>query len=258
MDLMTPLASIAPGLDSAALTVLAGADTAMSATQIQRIAGRGSRYGLVLVLERLAQHGLVTAIPAARGNLYQLNREHILAPVVIAATNARAEMEHKLGEALRVLSPKPLSAAIYGSVARGEATPDSDIDLLVITTDSVDPDDEIWTRQIDNLEQQARLWTGNLLQIVTVPRAQLVAMLGAGANIVTEWERDAQTIYGQDARRLICATQRNTPVSSEPLEDVVGQVPDDTALCDREEAAMDAGLLHVGPATWSRDEVHTR
>ena len=258
MDLMTPLSSIAPGLDSAALTVLAGADTAMSATQIQRVAGRGSRYGLVLVLERLAQHGLVTAIPAARGNLYQLKREHILAPVVIAAVSARAEMNRRLSEALRALSPKPLSAAIYGSVARGEATSDSDIDLLVITTDGVDPDDEIWTRQIDNLERQARLWTGNLLQVVTVPRAQLVAMSAAGANIVTEWERDAQTIYGQDVRRLIHAIQRNTPVSSEPLGDIVGQVPDDATLCDREEVAMDAGLLHVGSATWSRDELHAR
>ena len=56
----------------------------------------------------------------------------------------------------------------------------------------------------------------------------------------------------------ICASQRNTPVSSEPLGDVVGQVPDDATLCDREEAAMDAGLLHVGSATWSRDELHAR
>jgi len=210
MDLMTPLASIAPGLDSAALTVLAHADTAMSATQIQRIAGRGSRYGLVLVLERLTHHGLVTAIPAARGNLYQLNREHVLAPVIIAAANARTEFERRLAETSCALSPTPLSVAIYGSVARGEATPDSDIDLLVITTDDVNPDSEEWTHQINGLEWKARQWTGNLLQAVTVPQSQLASMVADGAAITDEWERDTQTLYGQDARRLIRATRKGT------------------------------------------------
>jgi len=213
MDLVTPLASIAPGLDSAALTVLARTDVAMSATQIQRISGRGSRYGLVLVLERLSHHGLVTAIPAARGSLYQLNREHILAPVVIAAVGARAELENRLSESIRTLSPRPLSAAIYGSVARNEATPDSDIDLLILTTDDVDPDSEEWTGQINDLERDVRLWTGNPLQTITVPQTQLMSMTAARVSIIAEWERDAQTLYGQDVRRLIRTTKKRAGIA---------------------------------------------
>ena len=206
-----PLATIAPGLDSAALTVLAGADVAMSATQIQRIAGRGSRYGLVLVLERLVEHGLVAAIPAARGNLYQLNREHVLAPVVGAAVRTRAEVDRRLAEASARLTPKPLSIAVFGSVARGDATALSDLDLLIITTDGLDPEDQGWLEQVDILERRARQWTGNSLQATTVTQTQLATMATAGAPIVDEWERDLRTITGQEARNLIREARKRAP-----------------------------------------------
>ncbi|MDR1117728.1 MAG: hypothetical protein LBL01_00305, partial [Bifidobacteriaceae bacterium] len=115
MDLAAPLSTIAPGLEGAALTALAGAEAAMSATQIQRVAARGSRYGLVLALERLAGHGIVAAIPAARGSLYRLNRDHVLAPVVVAAVRAGAEVDRRLAEAVAALAPPPAGAALYGS-----------------------------------------------------------------------------------------------------------------------------------------------
>ncbi|MDR2566316.1 MAG: nucleotidyltransferase domain-containing protein [Bifidobacteriaceae bacterium] len=209
MDMVSPLATIAPGLESAALTVLADVDTALSATRIRSVAGRGSRYGLVLALERLVRHGIVNAIPAARGNLYQLNRSHVLAPVVVAGVRARAEADSRIADAVSDLAPQPISAALYGSVARGEATADSDIDLLIIAADGLDPDAETWTGQVDGLERRVRSWTGNPLQAVTVTRAQLALMAAGGAGIVDEWERDVRTITGEDARSLIRAARKD-------------------------------------------------
>jgi len=208
MDLLVPLATVAPGLDSVALTVLAGVDAAMSATQIQRVAGRGSRYGLVLVLERLVEHGLVTAIPAARGNLYQLNRQHVLAPVVLAAVRVRAEVNDRLAGEAGNLIPRPLSVAVFGSVARGEATADSDLDVLIIAKDELDPESDAWVGQVDDLERRTRLRIGNSLQITTVTQTQLAAMVNSGAPIIDEWDRDAHTIMGQDARDLIRAARK--------------------------------------------------
>ncbi len=208
-----PLATITPGLEGAALTALAGAATALSATQIQRITGRGSRYGLVLALERLVEHGIVTAIPASRGHLYQLNQDHVLAPIVVAATKATSEVDHRLTQAIGDLTPQPISAALYGSVARGEATPSSDIDLLLIATDDLDPDANTWTRQINHLERSVRSWTGNPLQAVTVTQAQLVLMAAAKAGIMDEWEHDAHTIAGHNAQSLIRAARQEAGVS---------------------------------------------
>jgi len=59
----------------------------------------------------------------------------------------------------------------------------------------------------------------------------------------------------------ILAAQRNTSVSglvTQMLRSAVGSVDDDAVLLDREKAAMQAGLLEVGPITWTRDEVHGR
>jgi len=58
----------------------------------------------------------------------------------------------------------------------------------------------------------------------------------------------------------ILAAQRDLSVSAlvaELLESVVGQA-DPAVIWDREEAAMDEGILSVGPITWTRDEVHSR
>ena len=58
----------------------------------------------------------------------------------------------------------------------------------------------------------------------------------------------------------ILAAQRDMSVSAlvtELLESAVG-LSDATSIWDREEAAMNEGILSVGPITWTRDEVHSR
>jgi len=59
----------------------------------------------------------------------------------------------------------------------------------------------------------------------------------------------------------ILAAQRNTSMSAlvaEMLANAIGQIDPDEDVWHREETAMNAGLLHVGPITWTRDEVHAR
>jgi len=96
---------------------------------------------------------------------------------------------------------------VFGSVARGDATADSDLDLLIIAKDGLDPEDDAWVGQVDDLERWTRLWIGNPLQITTVTPTQLAAMASSGAPIVGEWDRDVRTIMGQDARGLIRAAR---------------------------------------------------
>jgi hypothetical protein len=59
----------------------------------------------------------------------------------------------------------------------------------------------------------------------------------------------------------ILAAQRDTSVSAlvaSLLASAVGDTADDAAVWDREAEVMASGILHVGPVTWSRDEVHAR
>ena len=70
------------------------------------------------------------------------------------------------------------------------------------------------------------------------------------------------TIPGEVIRQArILAAQRSTSVSglvTQMLQSAVGNVEEDEVLLDREKTAMEAGLLEVGPITWTRDEVHNR
>jgi len=53
-------------------------------------------------------------------------------------------------------------------------------------------------------------------------------------------------------RHLMCfsVTLKHMRATAEPIEA--------TSIWNREEAAMNEGLLSVGPITWTRDEIHTR
>ena len=57
---------------------------------------------------------------------------------------------------------------LYGSYARGEATKDSDIDLLVLVDDSVNPSDV--RRSLSDLLFDILLEKGELISVVVLPK----------------------------------------------------------------------------------------
>jgi hypothetical protein len=90
--------------------------------RIARLSGTGSRTGQRPVINRLVRQGIVLAELANTGYLYKLNRQHVLAPSVIAAASARLEILRRLRAAIEELDPPVLSAAVTGpSPARRRA-----------------------------------------------------------------------------------------------------------------------------------------
>ena len=203
MDLSSPLRTVSPGLDSAVLQVLAGTESALSASQIARLAPRGTRAGQLPVLNRLVDHGLVVAEPANQGYLYRLNREHVLAGPVVAAANARAIVLERLTAAVKSLRPAPVHVSLFGSFARGEGGPDSDIDLLVITPSDTDLADEGWLAQLDELGTRTFAWTGNRLEHVILTLERLHEVVRAGEPIVRSWLGETQVLSGRPLASLV-------------------------------------------------------
>jgi predicted nucleotidyltransferase len=204
VDLASPLRSVSPGLDSAVLQVLAGTESALSASQIARLAPRGTRVGQLPVLNRLVEHGLVIAEPANHGFLYRLNREHVLADPVMSIARSRTTVLERLVRAGRVLRPAPVLVSLFGSFARGDAGPDSDIDLLIITAADVALGDE-WEEQVQALAQQVLAWTGNRLERVILTEDHLRKVVEAGEPIVAFWLEEAITLSGTPLSTLVRA-----------------------------------------------------
>lgn len=171
----------------------------MSASAIWRLSRRGTRPGQQPVLDRLVVHGLVAASPAAVGNLYSLNRDHLLAAAVLTAARARTKLVERLRQRLDSLAPHPLHALLFGSFVRGEADERSDIDLLIVVPDDVDPRAEEWNEQVDAIVDDVERWTGNPLQVLTHTARSLQKLISTDEPIVDGWRRDSVRLLGAEA-----------------------------------------------------------
>jgi hypothetical protein len=159
MDLRRPLATVTPTLDGDVLAVLAQHETTFTTGQLHRVLGQYSEDGIRKVLVRLAGQGIVLADRVGNAYAYQLNRDHLAAGPIIALAHARNTLLERLEAQLATWRPMPVYAAVFGSAARGDMTPSSDIDILVIRPDDVDED--AWEEQVTALSAQVTRWTGN-------------------------------------------------------------------------------------------------
>ena len=196
MDLTAPLSSLIPTLDAAVLEVLAQAQRPLGVSQIHRLTRRGARSGVHRVLSRLITHGLVEAHPTNVGSVYALNREHLLAPAVLAAAQARVDLLARLTEACVALEPAVRAAALFGATARGDSGPESPIELFLVVGDD-HLVSEAWDRQLQRLDDQVRSWTGNRLERLVLTQQHLQQLVDAREPIVDAWERDAIILVGK-------------------------------------------------------------
>ncbi|WP_295694942.1 nucleotidyltransferase domain-containing protein [Lapillicoccus sp.] len=93
---------------------------------------------------------------------------------------------------------EPIHAGLFGSFARGTADSDSDIDVLligpVILTDVEDAD---WLEQLDRLDLQIRMWTGNIAQIIDISPATLAQMVRERDPLIDSWRADDIPVQGK-------------------------------------------------------------
>lgn len=191
MDLSDPARSVVPSLDRQVLAVLAGTTRALTGREIQRLARAGSQSGVQRILNRLAEDGLVASVQAGSARLYSLNREHVAAPVVTALVGLRGELFARIRRALAEWPLPPAAAAVFGSAARGDGGPESDIDVFLVRPDGVEQDDAPWAEAIDKLRSQIQRWSGNPAGIIDASPAQVASMIARNEPIVGQLRRDA-------------------------------------------------------------------
>jgi predicted nucleotidyltransferase len=184
------------GLDAVALRVVARAGSEITGRQVARIAGIGTPANIRLSLLRLVDIGLVISVPAPHATMYSANRSHILWPAVEIAISARKELNARIATFADANAPEDVVIALYGSVARGESTKASDIDLLVVFPDTIalESRDEFVT----GLRDSVQLWTGNDAQVYDLTESSLMRQQKAGDPIVDSWAADGIVVYGRN------------------------------------------------------------
>lgn len=203
MDLTRPYTAICPPLEGGALSVLAGTTRPMTGREIARLMGRTSHSGVLIALNRLADHGVVDREEAGRALLFTLNREHLGAPAVDILARMRSELVDRLRRAVGTWELAAVHVSLFGSFARGEGGTDSDIDLFVVRPTKVKREDPRWREQLDLLDRQVRRWTGNPVGIAEVGKEEIARLRKEEPPILGELRKDAVTLAGTEAAALL-------------------------------------------------------
>ncbi|MGH8273750.1 MAG: nucleotidyltransferase domain-containing protein [Gammaproteobacteria bacterium] len=108
-------------------------DESFHIREIARLAGADAG-NVHRTLRRFEQAGLVKAKRSGNQRHYQANRESPIFAELQGIVRKTAGLADVLLDALEPLAPRIEQAFVFGSLARGEAGPRSDVDLMVVGT----------------------------------------------------------------------------------------------------------------------------
>ncbi|HBJ72734.1 MAG TPA: DNA polymerase III subunit beta [Actinobacteria bacterium] len=186
MQFDEPFGGVIPGPRGAVLAVLMRTGTPLTGRQIHGLVS--DDHGLWSVqeaLKALAELGLVHTQTIGRAGLHTLNEHHSAIPPLRALLDPIAA----LTDAVHTATGDGVQAVIlFGSIARGEATIDSDIDLAVIASRQ-------WGRRAE-LEDLVRTRLGNNCDILVFSPAEFTRLAASGEPVVSDILRDGVALLG--------------------------------------------------------------
>lgn len=172
--------------------MLAGVTESLTGREVHRRAWRGSAMGVSRALGRLEEQGLVIGIDAGPARLYQLNRDHVAAEAALILRDLRGRLFERIRQDLAAWQVGPVSAALFGSVARGDGDTASDVDLLLVRPDGGGDDSEPWATSVFELSQKIQRWTSNDASALQADAEEIRGMVARGAPVVDSLAPDAR------------------------------------------------------------------
>lgn len=192
MRLSRPFEVVTPTVDGDILAVLGRADGPFSGRQIHRLTGRRSEPGIRKGLDRLVEQGIVLRRRVGNTNLHSLNRDHLAADAIIALAGLREAALDYMSNQLESWTTPPLLAAVFGSAARQEERPGSDIDVLLIRPGHADA--ETWQHSISRFADAVSRATGNDVRLLELTHDELWD--SSNELLRMDLVRDAIVLYG--------------------------------------------------------------
>jgi len=202
VDVSRPYTAVSSGIDIEVLVALAGTTRPLTGRRVAELVGHSQR-GVLTVLDRLVEHGLVLRTAAGRALMHELNRDHLAAPAVELLAGMRAELVGRLREAFADWKVAPVHASIFGSAARGDGNTRSDVDLFVVRPASVDEEAAVWRSQVDGLIADVHSWTGNHAAIIEQAEPDLKRLQRSKPPVLKNLRRDGIDLVGTSLREVL-------------------------------------------------------
>jgi predicted nucleotidyltransferase len=207
MELANPIQSVIPGAYGAVLGVLARTDLPLSGRRVAELTEpKFSQRRVNDVLIQLAAAGVVLREIRPPANYYRLNHDHVAAEGIVALASMWATLLARVRAELENWSLRPEAAWLFGSAARREARENSDIDILIIRPAGGldgDSNSDLWERQIDDLAEKVRIWSGNPCEILEMDLSAVGAAVERDDRLVRDLREQAVVLAGEDAWALL-------------------------------------------------------
>lgn len=179
-----------PGARGAVLAVLLRTGAPLTGRRVHTMIEHRHSLGAVQqALRDLERIGLITTETIGRAGVHRINEEHD----AITPLRALASPLDMLTRVAQEEASGAESVIVFGSVARGEAHADSDIDLAVVAS-------EDWDGRAD-LAERAHARLGNNCDVLHLTADQLTQDAAEREPVVAEILRDGIALVGRMPRR---------------------------------------------------------
>jgi predicted nucleotidyltransferase len=181
-----PFGGVVPGVRGAVLSVLMRTALPLTGRQIHGLVSDDhSLWTVQRELKALARLGMVDIQTVGRADLHTVNEEHC----AVAPLRALLDPIAALTETIRIAAGGEVDAVIlFGSIARGDAHADSDIDLAVIAPPG-------WDGRTA-LEEAVQRRLGNACDVLAFGRTEFKRLAKAGEPVVSDLLSDGIALIG--------------------------------------------------------------
>lgn len=192
-----PFGGIMPGARGGVLSVLLRTGAPLTGRRVHALVDGG--HGLSAVqraLRDLEELGLTITETVGRAGVHRINEDHVAIPA-LRAIRSPLEM---LAEVVADAAPGVEAVVLFGSVARGEPGPDSDIDLAVVAADD-------WDGR-STLQEQVSTRLGNGCDVLHLTASHFRQPVGDREPVIDEILRDGVPLVGQLPTALARGAER--------------------------------------------------
>lgn len=180
----------------AVLRVLLGVTIPLNTSQIAAHAHL-TRPAAASVLDDFAAMGIVQTVSVGNAKVHQLEWhsayvEQLIAPLFAAEQRIPDELESSLVEALGDFTE---SIVLFGSYARGEQAPGSDVDVVLVASDA--PTKLALERKIDSYAKEFRTRYGASLSSIAYEVREANALWRTSPAFFESLKRDAVVVAGR-------------------------------------------------------------
>jgi predicted nucleotidyltransferase len=195
MDFVRPIEAIVPGAQGSVLAVLAETTAELNLRAIAQLAGI-SQAQASRVLPGLVHLGVVERREVPPSSLFRLVREHVASRALLSLARSTDTVLEEIGRLASDLPFPPTSVIVFGSLARREAEPDSDIDVVVVRPTAVDDDDDAWAESIEGWRRAVLDLTGNRVDVLEVSTSEAAKRVAGRSELWTEIRREGRVVHG--------------------------------------------------------------